>query len=277
MIGLSHRKQRIIKKTLFMILLVLVFLFLIYSIFYYFNWLDDNKNIKNIMDDINENVSIEIPTNESVVENINPPESLKNDYWDYIKMDLLNVNFDELIEKNSETVAWIQVNGTNINYPVVQTNNNDYYLNHAYDKTYNQAGWIFADYRNNMKNFGYNTIIYGHSRLDTTMFGSLKNILNSNWYNDKNNHVIKVSTPEENTLWQIFSVYTINNETYYLSSHFNTTKEYENFLNTMKGRSLVDFSGEVNKDDKVLTLSTCKNNFGQRVVMHAKLIKKEIR
>ena len=109
------------------------------------------------------------------------------------------------------------------------------------------------------------------------MFGSLKNILESSWYTNKNNHIIRLSTPTENTMWQVFSVYTIPKESYYITPSFNSTEAYREFLNTMKIRSEVDFSAEVNTNDKILTLSTCKDNFGNRVVMHAKLIKKESR
>ena len=107
-------------------------------------------------------------------------------------MNLLEVDFNELLSKNSDTVGWIEVKGTNINYPIVQTTNNEYYLNHAFDKTKNDAGWVFMDYRNDAKNFDQNTIIYAHSRYNQTMFGSLKNILSSSWYNNKNNHIIRM-------------------------------------------------------------------------------------
>ena len=192
-------------------------------------------------------------------------------------MNLLEVDFNDLLAKNSDTVGWIQVQGTNINYPIVQTTNNDYYLNHAFDKTENKAGWVYMDYRNNAVDFNQNTIIYAHSRYNGTMFGSLKNILNSSWYTNKENHIIRLSTPTENTMWQVFSVYTIPKESYYITPSFPTDESYQEFLNTIKGRSEVDFSGTVSIGDKVLTLSTCKDNFGNRIVMHAKLIKKETR
>ena len=192
-------------------------------------------------------------------------------------MNLLEVDFNDLLAKNSDTVGWIQVQGTNINYPIVQTTNNDYYLNHAFDKTENKAGWVYMDYRNNAVDFNQNTIIYAHSRYNGTMFGSLKNILNSSWYTNKENHIIRLSTPTENTMWQVFSVYTIPKESYYITPSFPTDESYQEFLNTIKERSEVDFSGTVSTGDKVLTLSTCKDNFGNRIVMHAKLIKKETR
>ena len=192
-------------------------------------------------------------------------------------MSLLEVNFNELLTKNSDTVGWIQVKGTNINYPIVQTTDNSYYLTHAFDKTKNEAGWVFMDYRNDAVNFNQNTILYAHSRLTGSMFGSLKNILESSWYTNKNNHIIRLSTPTENTMWQVFSVYTIPKESYYITPNFNSNEAYQEFLNTMKSRSEVEFSAEVNTNDKILTLSTCKDNFGNRVVMHAKLIKRELR
>ena len=91
------------------------------------------------------------------VEKVNPPaeEDTKysNDYFYYMSLPFLSVGFDELNAKNSDTVAWLKVAGTKVNYPVVQTNNNDYYLTHAFDKTVNEAGWLFADYRSNLDEF----------------------------------------------------------------------------------------------------------------------------
>ena len=274
----SHRKRKLRFKKWVIIVFFLFFLGLlsISSIGIYF-WLNDNKEIKNIQDKVIEDTSVKEKKDNENTENINPPENKSDDYWDYIKMNLLEVDFQDLLRKNPDTVGWIQVNGTNINYPIVQTTNNDYYLHHAFDKSPNDAGWVFMDYRNNATTFDQNTIIYAHSRYNGTMFGSLKNILESSWYNDKNNYIIRLSTPTENTMWQVFSVYTIEKESYYITTNFQTEAEYSEFLNTMKSRSNVNFSATVNPSDKVLTLSTCKDNFGSRVVMHAKLIKRESR
>ena len=254
---------------------VLVFSF---SIFFLWNWFQDNQKIDKLANETVKTVEKKEKKDNQKTEIINPPEeNKKDDYWDYIKMNLLEVNFNELLNKNSDTVGWIEVKGTNINYPVVQTNNNEYYLNHAFDKTKNDAGWVFMDYRNDAQNFDQNTIIYAHSRYNKTMFGSLKNILSSSWYNNKNNHIIRMSTPTENTMWQVFSVYTIQAESYYITPNFSDTNSYQTFLNTLKSRSEVQFSANLNTDDKILTLSTCQDNFGHRVVMHAKLIKRETR
>lgn len=277
-----QKKKRRKKKLRFRKWVIVVFLIFFLSIFavsinQVYQWLKDNKEIENISDDVVKDTKVKEKEDTENTENVNPPDNKDNDYWNYIKMSLLEVNFNELLTKNPDTVGWIEVKGTNINYPIVQTTDNSYYLNHAFDGSKNEAGWVFMDYRNDSVNFNQNTIIYAHSRLTGSMFGSLKNILNSSWYTNKNNHIIRLSTPTENTMWQVFSVYTIPKESYYITPSFNTVDSYSEFLNTIKGRSEVEFSAEVNTNDKILTLSTCKDNFGNRVVMHAKLIKKELR
>lgn len=278
---MSRYKKRRLKRWVYQVGFLFSITLLIIAANGIFNWWNDNQKIDNLTKDINNSVSIEEKAPDpNLTENINPPEDdteEANDYWDYMKMDLLSVDFTELLTKNKDTVGWIKVNGTNINYPIVQSTDNNYYLKHAFDGSANDAGWIYADYRNDMVNFDKNTVIYGHSRLDTTMFGSLKNILESNWYDNKDNHIIKLSTPTENTLWQVFSVYTIEAESYYITTEFYSDEQYQTFLDTLKNRSSVTFSATVNTNDKILTLSTCKDNFGNRVVMHAKLIKKETR
>ena len=208
---------------------------------------------------------------------INPPQNLEDPYWDYIAIPFLEVDFTELQRQNSDTVAWIQVPNTNIDYPVVQTSNNTYYLNHAFDHAINDAGWIFSDFRNNLQYPNNNTVIYGHGRIEGTMFGSLKNTLTKDWYDNQNNHIIQLSTPTANTLWQIFSIYTIDAESYYITTHFKNDEEYNTFLKTITNRSQYKFNTSINTMDKIITLSTCQNDYGKRIVVHAKLIKKETR
>ena len=121
-----------------------------------------------------------------------------------------------------------------------------------------------------------NNILYAHRRLDKTMFGSLSKVLKEDWYTNKDNHIIRLSTEKENTLWQIFSVYKIVEESYYITTDFASDSEYQEFLDTIKGRSLYDFNTTLTTDDKVLTLSTCYSDT-ERTVVHAKLIKREAR
>lgn len=184
--------------------------------------------------------------------------------------DTLNIN--ELKSKNNDTIGWIKVNNTNIDYPLVQSKDNNYYLTHNYNKKKTSAGWIFLDKRNNKDLSNKNNIIYGHSRKDKSMFGTLKYTLNKNWYKNKDNLIIKITTETKKYNYEVFSIYTIEKENYYLQTDFTTKKEYKTFLNILRERSIYDFKTDIENTTSILTLSTCyKDN--QRVVVHAKLIK----
>ena len=241
-------------------------------------WKVDSDKTYSQIEMIEENVIIEEVEDTIETEIVNPPEekNTENPYWDYIKMKLINVDFTNLLSINSDTKGWISVNGTNINYPFVQTVDNEYYLKRDFNKKSNSAGWVYLDYRNNITELDRNTILYAHGRLNGTMFGSLKNIFNSDWYNDVNNHVIKLSTLTENTLWQVFSVYHIPTTSDYLQTEFGSSEEFLTFIQMLKDRSQYGFNVEFNENDKILTLSTCYND-QERVVLHAKLIKREAR
>ena len=108
------------------------------------------------------------------------------------------------------------------------------------------------------------------------MFGSLKNILKSGWLNNSNNYVIKLSTETENTLWQVFSVYKIPTTSDYIKVNFSSNEEFTIWSKMLIDRSAYNFNTNVYEKDNVLTLSTCYND-DEKVVLHAKLIKKEIR
>ena len=202
-------------------------------------------------------------------------------YLDSYKKDLEfkerieNYNFDELLKINSDIVGYIKVNNTNVSYPIVKGSDNTFYLNHSYDKKESEIGSIFLDYRNDLENLSRNNIIYGHGRLDNSMFGSLNNLLDSDWLSNEDNHYIEVTTPDKIMVFKIFSVYTIDKESYYIKTYFSDNKYFKEFLETVMKRSIYNFSTNVSTNDKILTLSTCKNNFGKRVVVHAKMLKKE--
>ena len=191
------------------------------------------------------------------------------------KEKIAEYDFDKLKEINTDIVGYIEVDNTNISYPVVKSSDNSYYLNHSYTKEKNNIGSIFLDYRNDLDNLSKNNIIYGHGRLDNTMFGSLNNLLDSSNLDSKESYYITLSTPNSIMTFKIFSVYTIPKEGYYIKTYFSSNKYFKEFLETIMKRSIYNFNTDVNTSDKILTLSTCKDNFGKRVVVHAKLLKKE--
>lgn len=182
--------------------------------------------------------------------------------------------FDTLQEKNKDTIGWIKVNNTNIEYPVVQTKDNDYYLHYDFNKKKNTFGWIFMDYRNNPVSLDQNTIIYGHnSTRRKIMFSALIDTMQEEWYVNKTNQIITFNTPHFSMEWQIFSIYPIKVTSDYLYTNFNNQKEFTEFSNKLKSRSIYDFDIPVTNNDRILTLSSCLNSGSKRLVVHAKLIR----
>lgn len=270
----NQRKKKKNTTWIFVILFSIFISIIVFCLIKIFIWGKDNKDTSKVINDITNAVNVTLRDDDNNTELVNDTnEEETSDYWYYIKFPLIDVDITELKEKNSDTVGWINVNNTNINYPFVQTKDNSYYLNHSFDKKYNEAGWVFLDYRNSKNLNNKNTILYAHSRLDKTMFGSLSKVLKSSWYNNKDNHIIRLSTDTENTLWQIFSVYKIPEESYYITTNFNNNEEYNKFLNTIKQRSIHNFNTNLDTNDKILTLSTCYSDT-ERTVVHAKLIKR---
>ena len=254
-----------IKKSVLLGILVIMIIALIFVVFKIVRWKLDNDSIKKQVDNIHSYVNVEnVEDNKNTVivdENVQTEDKL------------INVNFDNLKNANSDTVAWVKVEGTNIDYPVVQTSDNKFYLTHSFDKSYNEAGWIFADYRNNLVD-DKNLVIYGHARLNETMFGSLKNVIKSFWYEDSDNYVIKLSTPTVNSSWLVFSTYIIPAEDYYITTNFADDQSFYEFIKILKARSVYNYNVDLNSSDRILTLSTCYSD-DKRVVLHAKLIKYE--
>lgn len=273
-------KKRLRKDRVFLLVLLLFFsTIFIFSAFKVIEWLSDNNNTDKVIEKINNDVKVdEVKDNDNtevIDEEPTEPEKV-SDYFYYITYPLINVDFESLLKTNNETVGWINVNNTNINYPFVQGINNTYYLNHSFDKSYNSAGWVFMDYRNNKEMNNKNTILYAHGRIDKTMFGSLYKTQYPAWYQNRSNHIIRISTPSVNISYQIFSVYKIEEESYYIQTDFTSDDVYLEFLNTIKKRSKYDFNVVLNESDKIITLSTCAND-KERYVVHAKLIKKSER
>lgn len=237
-------------------------------------WYVQNLKIKYLSSDIIASTKVLEQEQKEIInkEEYNPKDNNK-----YSDVSFISVNFDDLIAKNNETVGWIKVNNTNVNYSILKHTDNEYYLKHDFNKNYNIYGWVFADYRDDFEYFGNNTIVYAHNMTDRSMFGSLVWCLRESWYTNNENQFIKISTPKSNTIWKIFSIYTIKPEVYYLKTYFESPEEHQIFLDVLKGRSIHNFNEDVTPNDKILTLSTCSDDGTKRVVIHAKMVKVEYR
>ena len=180
--------------------------------------------------------------------------------------------FSKLKKINNETVGFLTVKGTNINYPIVQHNDNSYYLKRDIYKKKSSMGWVYLDYRNSKNEFDSNNIIYGHSMLNGTMFGTLKNVLTSNFRKNSENMIISYDTPNGQYKFKIFAGYRVEYTTDYLKTDFENKKEFDAFVKLIRGRSTFKTKDKVEYGDKILTLSTCASG-KKRLVVHAVLIK----
>ena len=231
----------------------------------------DNHNQENIETDLNK---ILIDATPSIPTTTKPGDTTKITPTSTYDIKYEKV-FEKLLAINPDTVGWLTVNNTNIDYPVVQKDDNDYYLKRHYYRNKNRHGWIFMDYRNNIDELSKNTLIYGHNLANQKMFGTLRYALNSYWYKKAKNQIITFNTTKENMKWQIFSIYTIPVTTDYLETEFNSDGDYLSFLNMLSKRSIYDFKQTLTAEDKILTLATCSNGTKNRLVVHAKLIKED--
>ncbi|HBG5900373.1 TPA: class B sortase [Clostridioides difficile] len=140
-----------------------------------------------------------------------------------------NSKHQELYDKNNDYRFWLKINNVNIDYPVVQGYNNDFYLTHDFYKNYLPLGSIFMDYRNNFEN-DKSLIVYGHYMKNKTMFGQLENYTDEVFF--KENNLVEINYKVQTYTYEIFSVYTadlINRD--YLSIHFNSNYEFKDYLN----------------------------------------------
>ncbi len=183
-----------------------------------------------------------------------------------------NQVFDKLLAINPDTVGWLKVPGTRIQYPVVQRKDDEnYYLKRDFNQKKNVMGWIYADSRNNLKELNDNTIIYGHNIKVGIMFGTLKNILEEEWYTKEKNLTITFNTVDKNMKWKVFSIYMVPKTSHYLATTFTSKEEKKEWLKQVTEKSIHDFGVKVNTNSKILTLSTCYQHVN-RTVLHAVLI-----
>lgn len=250
----NNKKNKVISVIMFIFFILCIF-GMIWSGYKIYKWYSNNNDNKDIQEEINDKIKEEI---------------------DEKGNNVLLIDFDSLKSINKDTVAYIDYKQFGINYVVVQSSDNDYYLEHNFNRKWNEAGWIFADYNNKLDGTDKNIILYGHSMKNGSMFGSLHNILKDGNYKKEENQIIKFVTPDGTYNYKLFSVYTIEAEDYYITTTFKNDKDYKDYLNEMKKRSIYNYNIKVSEKDKILTLSTCQGYTGnKRLVIHAVKLKEE--
>lgn len=256
--------MRIIKKirTLLLLLCITVFAYSAYQLISYFY--EGYKNEKDYQE-IREVYDFEkiSKAEEDGREDLEDSATLRRE------------SFAALRKINDDVVAWIHVPNTDIDYPVVQGEDNSYYLDHTVEGSTSRVGAIFMDYRNKLIDESipadYNTIIYGHHLKSGAMFTSLKEFKDESFFNK--NRYVYLDTPGGTLTYEIFSVIITKADYNYIETFFNSTEEFLSFVSDIQKRALFNRDTVMSEGDKILTLSTCTYEYEDaRLAIFAKLI-----
>lgn len=241
-------ENRIIRIIIFVICL-LIFIFSIVNLL---RWVIYNKKSANLIQEvIEQNFTEEIPDTQGQVTN--------------------PVNFEELKKTNEDVVAWIRIADTTVNYPIVQSEDNEYYLQRDFNKKYSTCGWIFMNFKNNSNFSDRNTTIFGHNIKSGLMFKDLLKIYRNEL---GNNVIIEIYTETEKMEFAVYSSYMIEPEEY-ATQVLTTDEQEEEYISEILKRSSITYNIVPTKKDKLITLSTCDNSGKNRILIHGVYISGE--
>lgn len=174
-------------------------------------------------------------------------------------------------QTNPDTVAYLDMPGASIAYPVVQGEDNDHYLHYAFDGSKNYLGSIFLDVANRSDFSDQNTVIYGHNMGKPGMFYELTQYRSQEFLDE---HPTFTITLDERVLtYQIFSIYVTEPDYDYRTVNYPTEDGYQDFLDRIIARSMLACDASVTTADHIITLSTCVYDFDDaRMAVHAVLL-----
>lgn len=277
----SNYIKQLIATTIKSCAVIIISLSLLAFSFVFYNNKKSEENATSIKNDITEylddkisNIPDEEPTpdikDNNQNENKTPEEpSIPNE--DTTPKDNRNPIIVALKELNDETVGWLNVPGTNIDYPVVKAKDNAYYLRHNFKKEKDYNGWVFMNYLNSAEMLDKNTIIFAHNRYySNIMFGTLNKVGKKTWYQNIKDNLITYSDINKEMKWEVFAAYTVPVTDDYLETNFSTDEDFNNFIKMIRSRSVISSDLEIKNTDKILTLSTCAD-INTRFVVHAVL------
>ena len=181
------------------------------------------------------------------------------------------VDFESLRAVNPEIVAWLSIDGTNIDYPVAQHSDNDYYLHHLFNGEWNSSGCLFMDCHNQSDFSGRHIIIYGHHMDNGTMFQNLMGYKNQSFYNE--HPTAQLFTPDGAYTVEFFAGYVTSVDGDAWKLDFASDAEFVEWLDNAKNKSLFESHVTPTAADRIVTLSTCSYEFyNARFVLHGRLV-----
>ncbi|HHU23253.1 MAG TPA: class B sortase [Clostridiales bacterium] len=183
----------------------------------------------------------------------------------------VTVDFDSLLSINPDVVGWLYCENTEINLPVAQADDNFYYLNRLINGTINSSGTLFLDYRVSSDFSGKNSIIYGHNMKNKSMFGNLDAYKEQSYYDE--HPVMYLLTPEQDYMVKLFSGYETDTSSSAFTFEFEDEDDYAQHLAEIRAMSLFESDVAVTSEDRILTLSTCSDNYSYlRFVLIGRLV-----
>lgn len=192
----------------------------------------------------------------------------ENDSTEIQEAVLVYVDFEALKAMNGDAKGWITVGGTKINYPVVQTTDNEYYLKHTFKKEKNAAGAIFIEEAVSEGMEGKNVIVYGHNMKNGSMFGTLSSYKNASFAKAHPSFV--VYTENGTYEYAVFAAFMTTAVSDAYTYGFASSESFLDYISRMKENSFYDMGVEVFAEDKIMTLSTCSGSTEERFVVLAK-------
>lgn len=237
----KHNKSNKTKQIIIIILTIILITSIVYAIYYLNNSYKEQKENENILDNIEIN-------KEEITE---------------IKTERM-LQLEELKKQNEEIIGWLEIEGTNINYPVCKAQDNDYYLTHNYKKEKSSSGSLFLDKDFDLSKPSTNHLIYGHRNKQGLMFEDLMKYSKQDFYNE--HPTIKFTTTTEDVTYEIISafysrVYYKSEQNvfrYYYFVNAETEEQFNEFVNNAKAVSIYDTGKTATYGDQLLTLSTCE-------------------
>jgi len=238
----SKRKLQKKAKTRFVLFIILILLF-VYSTFQVGYWVYSNINLSKQDEKIKEETK--------VVKEDEKGQKVET------------VDFSKLKEINQDVVGWIKIANTNINYPILQTNDNEYYLKRDIYKQYSSCGSVFMDYRNNKEFEDKNTVIFGHNLTLGKMFSDLQKIPKGELGNEI---YVDIDIENKQKQYKVFSSYKTEPLEDPITINIKDSKE---FIDKALKNSQINFQTQPNEQDSIITLSTCDNTGKKRIIVHA--------
>ena len=258
--GNSINKGSVIRKII-LILAIGVFCYSSYQLINIYLEYKKGKDIYNSIDN-------------QVLDN-NTPENIiiKDDNGNTSDVEIsFTYNHDSLLSINPDGLGYLYIPSINLRLPIVQTTDNDYYLTHAFEGTYNGNGCIFEDYRIDDKLNSTNVILYGHNMTYGSMFGLLPNYSDYSFCNTDGNDIFYIYTEDKIMMYKIFSAYVSEpiSDTY--TFNFSSIDGLKEYAATMKSNSNYETNVDVSQTTQVVTLSTCTSDGSQRFIVHGTYI-----